>query len=181
MKLENGVVFCQVLFFPQFSIMDSKSGAKGVHCVDLGESFPTSNFTSKSWLRFSRERALRKTIPDTPIPNPSSSSSQTSPGGKLMQRCKLMSYVFFNLGLRSRKEREKKETLRERGRCQKKKTTTRLEGKLSKNKPFEFPDISIPFTLEETTGIPRCEHAKKQRSSRLRNVVTWGLPKKLKN
>ena len=49
-----GVVLARS-FFPIFRLWIPKR-CKGVHCVDLGESFPTV-FTCKIWLRYSRERA----------------------------------------------------------------------------------------------------------------------------
>ena len=48
---------------------------KGVHCVDLGESFQT-NFSCKMWLRYSRERALQ----DLPHPATAARRSRGSVG-----------------------------------------------------------------------------------------------------
>ena len=50
--------------------IEIRERCKGVHCVDLGESFPT-NITCKNRRRYSRERALRKPYlipPYRPLP-----------------------------------------------------------------------------------------------------------------
>ena len=58
--LANFAKFCKktanfsAIFNENFAIRER---CKGVHCVDLGESFPTSIYL-QIWLRYSRERAL---------------------------------------------------------------------------------------------------------------------------
>ena len=55
-------------FFPIFRQWIPKR-CKGVHCVDLGESFPTRIYL-QNLASIQPRTSLTKTIPDTPIPTP---------------------------------------------------------------------------------------------------------------
>ena len=62
-----GVVLAR-FFFPNFRLWIPKR-CKGVHCVDLGESFPTSIYL-QNLASIQPRTSPTKTIPDTPIPTP---------------------------------------------------------------------------------------------------------------
>ena len=49
--------------------IEIRERCKGVHCVDLGESFPTSIYL-QNLVSIQPRTSPTKTIPDTPIPTP---------------------------------------------------------------------------------------------------------------